>query len=154
MGESGKKIGSHDGAFFLTIGQRHGFRVTEKTPNDSPYYIIDKNIKNNTITVSQDKTKIKENESKVVKLKDISWTLGETPYLSPSISLGASKTYSARIRYRQPLEECTIVKSEKLKGESDEYELHFTNSQKAITPGQSAVIYDGEVCLGGGVIND
>jgi tRNA-specific 2-thiouridylase len=138
LNESGKIIGEHDGAFFLTIGQRHGFKITEKTPNDSPYYIVDKNIEKNTILVSQDKNKIKEKESKIVHIKNVNWIYEKAPDLS--------KIYSARIRYRQPLEECRIVKS----GEG--FELYFTNPQKAITPGQSAVIYDGEVCLGGGII--
>ena len=47
LDENGKIIGEHDGAFYLTVGQRHGFKITEKTPNDSPYYIINKDIKNN-----------------------------------------------------------------------------------------------------------
>ena len=146
LNENGKVIGEHDGAFYLTIGQRHGFIITEKTPNDSPYYIIDKNIKNNTILVSQDASKILKNESKIVNLEKVNWTQDEIPDLS--------KKYFARIRYRQPLEECRIVQSQKsIKSkENTKYELHFINSQKAITSGQSAVIYDGEVCLGGGII--
>ena len=140
LDENEKVIGEHDGAFYLTIGQRHGFKITEKTPNDLPYYIINKNIKNNTITVSQDSKKIIENNSKIIVLNNINWISGQAPDLS--------KKYSARIRYRQPLEECKII--EKSAGK---FELHFTKSQKAITSGQSAVIYDKEVCLGGGIIN-
>jgi tRNA-specific 2-thiouridylase len=140
LNEAGKKIGEHDGVFYLTIGQRHGFKVTEKTPSDSPYYIIEKDIKNNTITVSQDSRKVINSESKIVKLEKVNWTLGEVPDLS--------KKYFARIRYRQPLEECNLRH-----GVDGNFELHFTKSQKAITPGQSAVIYDGEICLGGGIIN-
>lgn len=146
LNESGEVIGEHDGAFYLTVGQRHGFRITKKTPDDSPYYIIEKNIKKNTITVSH--LSLKDNfESQIVKLENVNWTLGKEPDLS--------KKYSARIRYRQPLEECRIVRSQKsIKSKGNvEYELHFTNSQKAITPGQSAVIYEGEVCLGGGIIS-
>jgi tRNA-specific 2-thiouridylase len=139
LNESGEIIGEHDGAFYLTVGQRHGFRITEKTPNDLSYYIINKNIKNNTITVSHDFSKIPENESKIVKLERVNWTLGETPDLS--------KKYFARIRYRQPLEECNLRH-----GVDGEFELHFKNPQRAVTSGQSAVIYDGEICLGGGVI--
>jgi len=139
LNESGKVIGEHDGSFYLTIGQRHGFKITEKTPSDLPYYIIKKDIKNNTITVSQDFSKVLNNESKIVKLSKINWTLVETPDLQ--------KKYSARIRYRQPLEECEVHH-----GVLGEYELHFTKPQKAITAGQSAVVYDGEVCLGGGII--
>jgi len=140
LDENRKIIGEHDGAFYLTVGQRHGFKITEKTPNDLPYYIINKNIKNNTITVSQDSKKIIENDSKIIVLNNINWISGQAPDLS--------KKYSARIRYRQPLEECKII--EKSAGK---FELHFTKSQKAITSGQSAVIYDKEVCLGGGIIN-
>ena len=139
LNEAGKVIGEHDGVFYLTIGQRHGFKIIEKTPNDQPYYITEKDIKNNTITVSQDATKVLKNESKIVKLDRINWISGEIPDLS--------KKYTARIRYRQPLEECKIKKI--VKGE---FELHFIKSQKAITVGQSAVIYDGEICLGGGII--
>jgi len=141
LNEKGEAIGIHDGVFYLTIGQRHGFKINEKTPSDAPYYIIDKNIEKNTIVVSQNKklAKIEDEENnKVIKLKNINWTIDEMPDLS--------KTYSARIRYRQSLEECKIVKNKEI------FELHFTNPQKAITPGQSAVIYDGEVCLGGGII--
>lgn len=138
VNEGGQSVGVHDGAFYLTIGQRHGFTITEKTPTDTPYYIVDKNIEKNTITVSQDISKIAVDESKTVKLHKVSWTLDAEPDFS--------KTYSARIRYRAPLEKCTIKKTGR------EYELHFIDAQKSITPGQSAVIYDGQVCLGGGII--
>lgn len=139
LNENGEVIGEHDGAFYLTVGQRHGFKITEKTPNDLSYYIINKDIKNNTIIVSHDFSKIPENESKIVRLEKINWTLGEVPVLS--------KLYSARIRYRQPLEECNLRYSV-----DGEFELHFKNPQRAVTSGQSAVIYDGEICLGGGII--
>ncbi len=137
LNDTGEVIGKHDGAFYLTIGQRHGFKITEKNPDDKPYYIVSKDIKKNIITVSQDNKK-ENSESKVVKLEKMNWTLNE--------ELDLKKKYSARLRYRQPLEKCIIKKIGK------EYELHFTNPQKAITPGQSAVIYDGEICLGGGII--
>ncbi len=146
LNEKGEVIGKHDGAFYLTVGQRHGFEIIEKTPNDERYFIVKKDIEKNTITVSQ-KNIAENEESKIVKLQNINWTLGEAPDLT--------KKYSARLRYRQPLEECKIQiknKISNLKDRNTEYELHFTNPQKAITPGQSAVIYDGEVCLGGGII--
>jgi tRNA-specific 2-thiouridylase len=139
LSENGELIGEHDGAFYLTIGQRHGFKILEKTPSDAPYYIIEKNIKNNTITVSQDSRKVMDQDSKIVRLEKINFTQGVTPNLS--------NKYFARIRYRQQLEECKIVEISK-----GEFELHFTKPQKAITPGQSAVIYDKDICLGGGII--
>ncbi len=146
LNEKGKTIGEHDGAYYLTIGQRHGFKITEKTPEDSPYYVVSKDIKNNTVTVSQ-KPPVSEKESNIISLEKISWISGNEPDLSKPVRPGK---YSARIRYRQPLEECRIVKSSKPKAEN--LELHFTNPQKAVTEGQSAVIYDGEICLGGGII--
>lgn len=139
LDEKGKIIGEHDGAFYLTVGQRHGFKITEKTSDDSPYYIISKDINKNTITVSHS-PKIANDESKIAKLENVNWISGEVPNLL--------KKYSARIRYRQPLEECEVRH-----GVDGGYELHFTKPQKAITSGQSAVIYDGEICLGGGIIS-
>jgi len=138
LNENGEKIGRHDGALYLTVGQRHGFEITEKTPNDTPYYIIKKDIGKNTITVSKEKINQNESESKIVKIKDINWTTGRVPDFS--------KKYSARIRYRQPLEECILLKN------GENIEVNFTNPQKAITSGQSVVIYDNEICLGGGII--
>ncbi|MEI8123948.1 MAG: tRNA 2-thiouridine(34) synthase MnmA, partial [bacterium] len=114
LNENGEKIGRHDGALYLTIGQRHGFTTsqinadltqtnadkkqinTKKTHQDvGPYYIISKDIKNNTITVSQDphpEARLRSLASGLVKIKDVNWTLGE--------ELDLTKTYSARIRYR------------------------------------------------------
>jgi len=138
LNELGEIIGTHDGAFYLTVGQRHGFIVNKKTPNDNPYYIIEKDLKNNTITVSNNVLKVDFIEKNETVLRDINWTLEEEPDLS--------KKYKARIRYRQPLEDCIIRK------ENNQIKLVFDNPQKSITNGQSAVIYDGEVCLGGGII--
>jgi tRNA-specific 2-thiouridylase len=167
LNENGEIIGRHDGVLYLTVGQRHGFEITEKTPSDSPYYIVKKDIEKNTITVSKEKISPNEVDSKIVKIKDVNWTLGEEPDLS--------RKHSSRIRYRQPLEECeikiknhptrglsistltsfvrnSVIKSN-IKNQDKEYEIHFINPQKAITPGQSVVIYDGEICLGGGIIS-
>jgi tRNA-uridine 2-sulfurtransferase len=138
LNEKGEVVGTHDGVFYLTVGQRHGFEINKKTPIDKPYYIIKKDIKNNTIVVSQDEMKVENTERNKVIIKKINWTLGGEPDFS--------KKYSARIRYRQPLEECKIIKI------SNNFEIYFTNPQKAITSGQSIVIYDNEVCLGGGII--
>ncbi len=138
LDEAGTVIGEHNGAFYLTIGERHGFTISKKTPNDAPYYIIAKNVEENTITVSHSPKP--EEESKIVRLKNINWNLGAEPDLS--------KTYSARLRYRAVLEPCQIHHG------AFGYQLHFTSPQKAITEGQSAVIYDGEVCLGGGIIEN
>lgn len=138
LNEKGEVIGNHDGAFYLTVGQRHGFTISKKTPIDTPYYIVKKDLKNNTITVSQNIMKVEDIEKKKLTIKNINWTKGEEPDFL--------KKYSARIRYRQPLEECMVKKN------NGKIEISFTRSQKAITKGQSMVLYDEQVCLGGGII--
>ncbi len=138
LNEKGEVIGKHDGVFYLTVGQRHGFTINKKTPDDFPYYIIKKDIKNNIIIVSQDEMKVENTEKKILTIKNINWTLGEEPVFS--------KKYKTRIRYRQPLEDCIIQK------ENNQIKLIFDKPQKSITSGQSAVIYDREICLGGGII--
>ena len=166
--EKGKIIGWHNGAFFLTIGQRHGFTITKKTPNDLPYYIVAKDIKKNTISVSQNLKRLSKRLSlkakpfgvfrkrlnlksverfNLVILKDVNWLAGKAPDFT--------KTYFARFRYRQPLQEIHF-KNKRLNLKSVErfnLEIQFQKPQIAIAPGQSLVIYTklGE-CLGGGII--
>jgi len=139
LNEKGEIIGNHDGVELYTLGQRHGFLITKKTDSDERYFIIDKDFKNNTLIVSHNPIKNQDILSKEVKLKNVNWTLGTEPDFK--------KVYSARIRYRQPLEKCNLEK-----GTDAELIIKFKNPQKAVTPGQSVVIYDGEVCLGGGII--
>jgi tRNA-specific 2-thiouridylase len=141
LNEKGEIIGNHDGVELYTIGQRHGFKVTEKTNNDDRYFIINKNPKNNTLTVSHNPlvlvNKIKQSNLEI-KLNNVNWITGTEPNFK--------KKYLARIRYRQPLEKCHLHNQGKT------LMIKFNKAQKAITPGQSVVIYDGEICLGGGII--
>jgi len=146
-----KEIGWHDGAFFLTISQRHGFTITQKTPADEPYYIVAKDVKKNTITVSQGtkRLNLKAKPFCPVLLRDVNWISGALPDFK--------KIYLARFRYRQPLQEikiksCSSQTTTSL-WQSDCLQIEFQNPQGAIAPGQSLVIYTktGE-CLGGGII--
>jgi len=143
LNEQGKIIGYHEGAFFYTIGQRHGFVITEKTPDDKPYYIVSKNINDNTITVAEGSGKESSlYNSNKVEIEKINWISGEKP--------NENKKYSGRIRYRQPLQNCSV------KYDREKTFIIFDEKQKAVAPGQSAVLYDlkGEECFGGGVIVD
>jgi tRNA-specific 2-thiouridylase len=141
LNERGEIIGKHEGAELYTIGQRHGFEITKKTNNDDRYFIISKNSKNNTLIVSHDPlvcTNGVAQASQKITLKNVNWISGSQPDFK--------KEYSARIRYRQPLEKCHLLQQGK------SIIVKFKDAQKAITPGQSVVIYDREVCLGGGII--
>lgn len=131
---SGKAIGRHDGALFYTIGERHGFSITEKTTNDKRLYVVSRDLEKNTITVSPKIEKVSsDSDNTVIKIKDVNWT----------VEIDENKIYEARIRYRQKLEKC------KIKGDL----VIFEKPQKFVARGQSLVVYEGDVCVGGGIIS-
>lgn len=135
LNHRGEIIGEHDGAFFYTIGERHGFNISEKTPNDLPYYVISKDINKNTITVANKNTEGNlPNGITEIKLKNINWNSGEELI---------DKKLMARSRYREKLQEISFKNSDT---------VIFANPQYTISSGQSLVFYDGEICLGGGII--
>lgn len=129
---SGKKIGQHDGALFYTLGERHGFTITEKGTLDARLYVVERNLEKNTLTVSENINEKKEEEKRKIKLENINWIT------KPE----AKKLYGARIRYQQKLEACTIEGNNVI----------FENTQSLATSGQSVVVYDEEECIGGGII--
>ncbi len=131
----GNTIGYHNGSFLYTIGERHGFTIIEKTPNDLPYYVISKDIEKNTITVSN-KTKDDElpNGIRQIKLKNINW-INQKP--------NKGDVLEARSRYRQVLNKIKII------GEDI---IEFEKPQYTISSGQSLVIYRDNTCSGGGII--
>ncbi len=136
LNEKGEVIGEHDGAFFFTIGERHGFHIIKKTPSDEPNYVINKNIEDNTITVAnKDVSGNLPNAITRISLREVNWNQGVAP---------VGKKLMARSRYREALTEVLIL---------NEKVVQFTNPQYTISAGQSLVVYDGNVCLGGGIIS-
>lgn len=129
LNDQGQIIGTHNGALFYTIGERHGFTITVKTPDDKPYYVIMKDVDANTITVSQN-PQDQKNSYEVI-LTDCVWR-----------EEVLDKKYMAQIRYHGELKSCVIRGDKVLFDEPD-----FSRSV-----GQSVVFYDGEVCVGGGII--
>jgi len=139
LDEDGKVIGEHDGAVFLTAGERRAFTVTEKTASDEPYYVIGRDIDRNTVTVSHravDGT-LPAVEGRFVTVRDVNW-IGTAPLLN--------KKYSARIRHLGELLPCSFVSVG-----ADGAEVAF-DSPAIASAGQSLVFYDGDVCLGGGIV--
>ena len=152
----GNVIGEHDGAFFFTIGERHGFNITKKTPNDEPYYVISKDVEENTITVSNKSIEGQlPNGRKEVKLENVNWINGNIPE--------TGSTLEARSRYREPLQKIKIIGGAmteditrnigNIATVDKEITIQFEKPQYTLSAGQSLVIYDGNVCLGGGVIS-
>jgi tRNA-specific 2-thiouridylase len=141
MNEKGEVVGRHIGAIFYTIGERHGFTITKKTPTDKPYYIFAKDIKKNTVSVSEKTAEgLLPKSLKVLMLENVNW-IGEAPALGRKIS--------GRIRYRADLENCRLTKINLKKSSAT---VAFDKPVLSATSGQSLVLYDGETCLGGGVI--
>jgi tRNA-specific 2-thiouridylase len=130
--QAGITIGQHDGALFYTIGQRHGLDVG----GGLPYYVVDKNMDTNEVYVS---TKLDDAR---LWLTDIS--LGALHWITRAPKSG--EPLQVRTRYRAPLVAC------QLSSQAGSVSLQLDEAVRAVTPGQSAVIYSGEHCLGGGIV--
>lgn len=129
-------IGTHNGSLLYTQGERHGFEITKNSPDSKPYYVVAKDIEKNTITVSNNEAEIKNHNATEVKIKKANWLMDPK-----------GKSLTARIRYRQEKFPVTLEHI----GES--YVVKFSTPQTA-APGQSIVFYEGDVCLGGAVIDN
>ena len=125
------KIGTHKGAAYYTLGERHGFTITKKTPEDGAFYVVSKDIKKNTITVSDDEAEIVNMSPKKIKIKNINW-----------ITQPNNLKLTARIRYRGEKIPVSIVNGV----------AEWTIPMRGVSLGQSIVFYDGEICVGGGVV--
>ena len=140
LNEAGDVIGHHTGALFLTLGERHGFTITKKTPQDDRYYIIAKDIEQNTITVSTDRTTLSPHSEakKEMHIEKCSW-VSEIPQ--------KNKKYSAQVRYHGEYVTCEVA------AESDTTARVTFLEPTLVARGQSIVIFDGDVCLGGGIMH-
>jgi len=145
LNENGEVIGTHPGALFFTIGERHGFDVPKKSPHDQPYFVIEKDVEQNTLTVSnKSENQRLPGAQKIVRIRNVNWTTGAVPEFSPD---DTNFQLQARSRYREPLQNIRITAVN-----ISETTLEFEKPQDTLSPGQSLVIYRGDECLGGGVI--
>lgn len=135
-----EEIGFHSGVTFYTQGERHGFTITKKNPGDGAYYVYDKDIKNNILYVTQNKdltyTK-KLGDPFILEINNLNW-ISEIPLIN--------KNYKAQIRYHGEFLDCKINKISKEKAQ-----IKFKKFI-SVAPGQSCVLYKGDICLGGGVV--
>ena len=145
--DRGRVLGEHVGLSFYTLGQRKGIGIggvkekksTRGGGDHEPWFVARKDMEKNTLWIVQghDHPWLQSHQ---LRAGDISWVAGESP------KLGAC---AAKTRYRQTDARCRIDAGH---ATNDSFGLHFDEAQWAVTPGQSAVVYDGEVCLGGGII--
>jgi len=139
--DTNETVGSHEGAVFYTIGQRHGLNVG----GGLPYYIVKKDMAKNVIYVSKNLNSA-ELWTNTVKLEDVILRQADETQIKNGDKV------SVRIRHRAPLIQATIKNFDQ---KSKTLELEFTEEIKMPATGQSAVIYTGknaEICAGGGII--
>jgi len=137
--ENGEKIGEHAGLMYHTIGQRQGLGIGGiKGSSEEPWYVAGKDLQRNVLLAVQGSDHPALFSSSL-RIGQIHWING-----MPELPLKCR----AKIRYRQADQPCVVHLS------GNGYTVTFTKPQRAVTPGQSAVFYDGEICLGGGVIEE
>lgn len=135
----GKVVGQHEGLMYYTLGQRQGLGIGgSRTSNGEPWFVAGKDMARNVLIVVQGhEHPLLLNDGLLAS--QLHWISGQNPE--------THWVYAAKTRYRQPDAPCEI---ERLT--SDEVEVRFGQRQWAVTPGQSVVVYESNVCLGGGII--
>jgi len=141
--DRGQTLGEHIGLAFYTFGQRRGLGIggvkgrQGADGSSGAWYVARKDLSSNTLYVVQgsDHPWLYQQQ---LQAEQASWIAGHAP---------AAGGYAAKVRYRQRDTACQLVAAQ-----GEQFELQFEQPQWAVTPGQSAVLYDGDVCLGGGII--
>jgi len=135
----GTRIGTHPGVFYFTLGQREGLHIGGvRGRPQSPWFVVGKDVERNILYVDQghDSPWL---HSRLLRSEPAHWVAGTPP--------ATRFACTAQTRYRQPDEPCTVQVQD-----DGTLEVRFERPQRAVTPGQSVVLYDGDICLGGAVI--
>lgn len=144
--DDGIKIGTHDGLMYYTIGQRGGIGIggVANRPEE-PWFVLHKDLTNNRLIVGQghDHAMLQSDELTAYKLD---WGI------APPAQIFGKQGFrcTAKTRYRQSDQDCTVFALDET---GDKVKVVFDDAQRAVTQGQSVVFYDGDICLGGGVID-
>ncbi len=137
---SGETVGSHIGLPFYTIGQREQLGINseaKKELGNGAVYVLEKRGTSNELVVGQENNSLLFREK--IEVKDMNWITGQEPRLPLKCQV--------RLRHRQELRPCTLSVSS-----SRRYVINFQIPERAVTPGQFAVFYSKNICLGGGII--
>jgi len=136
---AGELLGQHQGLMFHTIGQRQGLGIGgTRDSSGEPWYVVDTSLPTNELIVAQGKDHPALFRS-ALEATDLHWISGSPP--------AAPLACHARIRYRQRDQACEVTRLG-----NDSCTVRFAAAQRAVTPGQAVVFYQGDLCLGGGTI--
>ncbi|MCW8922367.1 MAG: tRNA 2-thiouridine(34) synthase MnmA [Gammaproteobacteria bacterium] len=135
----GKTIGTHNGLMYYTMGQRKGLGIGGmQDAKEEAWFVVDKDLDNNVLIVGQGHNHPRMLHN-TLECTQLYWVDPE--------AMTFPLNCTAKNRYRQPDQQCSIEQIA-----SDHFKVHFSEAQRAITPGQSVVFYLDEICLGGGII--
>lgn len=138
---AGEIIGQHDGLMYYTLGQRQGLGIGgRQDSSENPWYVVDKNVKTNTLVVAQG------NNHPMLYAQGL--VCGPIHWLDERKD-GLPLTCYAKTRYRQPEQACVISPEN-----NGQHYIMFSHFQRAVTPGQYIVFYDKNQCLGGATIEE
>lgn len=144
--DDGVKIGTHDGLMYYTIGQRGGIGIggVANRPEE-PWFVLHKDLTNNRLIVGQGHNHAMLQSTELTAYK-LDWGI------APPAQIFGKQGFrcTAKTRYRQPDQDCTVFALDET---GDKVKVVFDDAQRAVTQGQSVVFYDGDICLGGGVID-
>jgi tRNA-specific 2-thiouridylase len=134
----GIEIGSHQGLMYHTLGQRQGLGIGGVNgAEQAPWYVAAKDLGRNVLVVAQG-TNHPSLFTNKLEFSQTYWVAGNAPSTPMALT--------AKTRYRQADQQCVLLKTE------TGFEVEFTTDQRAITPGQSVVFYQHDICIGGGII--
>jgi len=136
------EVGKHDGLMYHTLGQRKGLRIGGlATSGEQPWYVVDKDMQRNVLIVGQghDHPRL---FSKGLIANQLHWVNRK--------AINEAFTCTVKTRYRQEDVPCTVTP---LNNDNNEFQIDFMQPQSSVTPGQSVVFYQNDVCLGGGIID-
>ena len=136
----GEPIGRHNGLMYHTLGQRKGLGIGGKADApEEPWFTLDKDLERNVLIVGQGHQHPLLMSHSLIADK-LDWVAGDAP--------GEEFQCTAKVRYRQTDVSCTVKRLTQ-----EQWQVKFAEKQRAVTPGQSVVFYQGDICLGGGIIN-
>jgi tRNA-specific 2-thiouridylase len=135
---NGQALGEHQGLMYHTIGQRQGLGIGGLADrNAAPWYVVEKHVERNVLTVAQgnDHPKLYKHS---LHASNLFWISEQAPAFPLQCT--------AKVRYRQPDQNCVVTEA------ASGFLVEFDVPQRAITPGQSVVLYHNDTCMGGGII--